>query len=259
MKKGLIFIMLFFLIMLTGCNNNQKNETFKNLIEKHEIEKSTVLIIKEEVVSQGNGVNAISYTNGFSGVIFDKDKSKYLILTSYHTIESFEGNLYVLLWNVPRYNDLDNKDKKGIEPYYESKPKANIEYTNIKYDLAILSFSLDDELPLVELADSNPEYGTEIAVISNPENRERNYLSFGKITTKKPVPFGDDKDKDQVNIIEHSAYVGSGSSGSVLLNNDLKIVGINLGGSTNLFGSFKKGKAMPVNRIVEFVDLYNKQ
>lgn len=185
--------------------------------------------------------------------------TKYLILTSYHTVESFEGNLYVLLWNVPRYNDLENKDKKGIELYYESKPKTTIEYTNIKYDLAILSFSYDDELPILEIEDSNPEYGSEIAVISNPENRERNNLSFGKVTSKKPVPFGDEKDKEQVNVIEHNAYIGPGSSGSVLLNKDLKIVGINLGGSTNIFGSFKKGKAMPTNRIKEFINLYSKQ
>ncbi len=58
----------------------------------------------------------------------------------------------------------------------------------------------------------------------------------------------------QYPIIKHTAMISAGSSGSALINEDLEIVGINLGGGENIFRRFINGMAMPSNRIHAFLD-----
>lgn len=259
-KKISLIILSIFLFLLIGCSNQRTyiNEKLKSKITESNIVQSTVLIVKEQHETKNDSAASVTYSYGFSGGIIKKDGNRYYILTAFHPIEEITNeNLIILQWDEPRYNDLPREQKKGIAIYYESKPKARIEYTDIKYDLAIISFESDKELPILEISDVEAKYGDEIASISNPKDQDRNHLSFGKITSKNAVPFGDEKDDIQYPVIEHSAYINEGSSGSILVNGDLKLVGINLGGTTRR-GKFIKAKAMPLDRIVEFINQFNK-
>lgn len=58
----------------------------------------------------------------------------------------------------------------------------------------------------------------------------------------------------QYPIIEHTSVLSEGSSGSALLNENLEIVGINLGGSENIFRQYISGMAMPSNLILDFLE-----
>jgi S1-C subfamily serine protease len=89
--------------------------------------------------------------------------------------------------------------------------------------------------------------------MGNPDENSRNTVTTGKITSREPVPFGDKDGETQHNIIEHTAKTSSGSSGGALLNKDMEIVGIHLGGSENIFRSFLRGKAMPCDRMLDFL------
>lgn len=93
-----------------------------------------------------------------------------------------------------------------------------------------------------------------MATISNPQGLERNTITVGKIYSKEPVPFGDKAGETQYNVIEHTAEVYQGSSGSALINEDLEIVGINLGASEDAFHHFLRGKAMPCDSILDFIN-----
>ncbi|VEU80570.1 S1 family peptidase [Haploplasma axanthum] len=255
-KRYILILLAILLFILIGCSNQHTyiNEELKSKITESNIIQSTVLIVKEQKETSNDSATSITYSYGFSGGIIKKEENKYYILTAFHPIEQLtDENLIVLLWNEPRYNDLPSEQKKGISRYYASKSKAKIEYTDIKYDLAIISFESGKELPILEISDTEAMFGDDISSISNPKDRDRNYLSFGKITSKIAVPFGDDKDNIQYNVIEHNSYINEGSSGSILINNDLKVVGINLGGTTRR-DKFIKAKAMPLDRIIEFIN-----
>ena len=91
------------------------------------------------------------------------------------------------------------------------------------------------------------------------QNGERNMVTAGKISSRKPSPFGDEEGKLQYPIIKHTALISGGSSGSALLNENLEIVGINLGGKENIFHSFIAGMAMPSDRIRTFMDEWKNQ
>jgi S1-C subfamily serine protease len=63
---------------------------------------------------------------------------------------------------------------------------------------------------------------------------------------------------NQYNIIQHSAKSSIGFSGGALLNKDMEIVGISLGAGENIFHQFKVGKAMPCDKILDFLAAWNR-
>ena len=141
--------------------------------------------------------------------------------------------------------------------YYDTLPIGTVEYGDDKYDLAIVSFVSERKLSTITLSSQAPDFKDKVAAIGNPANRGRNYISFGTITSKEPVPFGDETDDIQFNVITHSAYVSEGSSGGMLINEDAELDGINLGGVVNGFGKFIEGKAMPIDKIIDFLNDYS--
>lgn len=60
-------------------------------------------------------------------------------------------------------------------------------------------------------------------------------------------------------IITHSSVISEGSSGSALLDEDLDIVGINLGGNKNLFHQFVSGMAIPNDQVRAFLAEWGKK
>jgi len=197
-----------------------------------------------------------SYSVGFCGVIFRQDKDRCYALTAYHAVDSLESSsLIVLAYDDRTYNEYALAQDKctGLNDYYERFPIAKVEFYDAKYDLAILSFESVSKLKELAVSNDAPQYGSKVAVISSPSGEERNRITYGKIISKTPVEFGDENGKSQYKVIRHSAYENEGSSGSVLLNENCEIVGINLGGGKDIFGNFRYGLAMPSNRIIDFI------
>lgn len=260
MKKIIMLTLIFSLMFITGCKEKEYfNQELNSKILDSNIVHSTVLIVKEKMEISNELVTSTTYSSGFSGVIFNKCESKYYIMTSRHSIEEITTEkLYILASDEPRYSELENDQKKGVQKYYESKSIGHIEYSDPKFDLAIISFHSNLELPIATISKKELVYGEQIATISNPQSKKRNHISFGKIISKNPVPFGDNKNSLEYNIIEHDAYISEGSSGSMLINDNLEVIGINLGGTTKQKGKFIKAKAMPSNRILEFINEYKK-
>ena len=177
------------------------------------------------------------------------------MLTAAHAIEKSDNvSLIILPYDTPTYNAYLSSGNKpiGLAEYYAKLPQAEIEYVDEKYDLAILSFSLDKALSVLDISDTPPQKGDKIAVISSPMEEQRNFITYGKITSKKPLPFGDKAGKTQEKVIRHSAYINTGSSGSPVINKDLEIQAINLGGGADVFGNFRYSIAISSDKILDF-------
>ncbi|MBU3110143.1 S1C family serine protease [Clostridium lacusfryxellense] len=89
--------------------------------------------------------------------------------------------------------------------------------------------------------------------MSNPDGK-RNIITAGKMGGKKFWTYEDEAGKIKYSIMKHSAVISRGSSGSALLNEDLEIVGINLGGNENLMHQFTSGIAMPNDQLHDFLE-----
>ncbi|MDR0295594.1 MAG: S1C family serine protease [Prevotellaceae bacterium] len=198
---------------------------------------------------------SISYSAGQSGVIYQRENEKYYVLTALHGIpigpDSNDIKLLVLGYNQPEYKEAGVNI--GLKAYYSQFPQAVLEYYDEAYDLAVISFQSGNDYPVLPIASEPPKYGEAVAAIGNPHVGNRNSVATGKITSKKPVPFGDKAGENQYKIIQHSAKTSVGCSGGALLNKDLEITGINLGAGENIFRQFKVGKVMPCDKILEFL------
>lgn len=243
--------MLLYMILKPIAN---KNTIYPELQSKI---TDGVLSANVYIMRQFQEENSIGYSSGFSGVIFKRDNDKYYILTAYHAFYPERNDSLIVLeykdQTIAEYMNSGNQFM-GITDYYSQFPLAKVEYYDEKYDLAILSFVSDTKLNAISVSDSNPKYNDKIFSISNPMGEERNKITYGKILSKSPVPFGKGNEGLEHNILRHSAYINIGSSGSALLNENLEIVGINLGGSENIFRNFLYGMAIPSEDINEFLE-----
>ena len=234
----IVLIFVFFLPMRSFLNRVM-NEEFVERVEKNAL-SANIQIVRQEFKYEGNA-SVTEYSPAASGVIIRKEGNKYYAITAGHVIPKHNTQLLVM-----EYNDLDFS-------YYEQFSQVVVEYTNEKYDLAVISFISDEDFAVLSIAEETPQYGEKVASMSN-SNKKRNMITVGKIISRVPKPFGDKAGKKEYPIIKHTALTGAGSSGCGILNMDLEIVGINLGSRKNMLKQFIYGMAMPNNRILEFLE-----
>jgi len=253
-----IGVMLCAAVIIAVCYvvffSNSENLDFIEAVNSKAISANILLINATEESS------SISYSAGQSGVIFKRENEKYYVLTALHGIpiepELNNVKFLVLGYDQPEYKDAGLHI--GLKAYYSQFPEAVIEYYDEAYDLAVISFLSENEYTILSIASEQPKHGAPVAAIGNPHTGNRNTVTTGKITSKKPVPFGDEAGKNQHSIIQHSAKSSIGFSGGALLNRNMAIVGINLGAGENIFHQFKVGKAMPCDKILDFLAAWNK-
>ena len=258
----LIILSISFLLPLISPSINQSlNKEFIEKVDQDAL-SANINIVGLEYRNEENA--SISVPEGASGVIIGKESNKYYALTAKHIFKEPNNNhttrFIVMGHNHPDFIDFLSKggEHQGMTNYYEQFPEAEVEYSNDKYDLAIISFKTNENYTVLPISTEIPKYGDIVAAMGT-QNGKRNIVTAGKISSRKPSPFGDEEGNFQYPIIKHTAFVSAGSSGSALLNEDLEIVGINLGGKENMFHSFISGMAMPSDRISTFMDEWKNQ
>lgn len=259
--KRLCFV---FLLMLAGillspvmyeyrCKTRCYDDMNDSITE--EVLKSNIVIVGREEAENSENVTHISYGAGASGVIFAAEENTYYVLTAYHVVANAENTDYFILpYGTPTYSEIREESETHIplEEYYEQFEKASVVYADEEYDLAVISFVSKEPLNTIEIGETNPVYKERIAVISNPEG-ERFVNSFGKINDEDYYLFDPDE-MLAVDVYKHNAYIAPGSSGSVVLNDRMEIVGINIGGGTDFLHRFKCGYMVPCEMIQEFLN-----
>ncbi len=175
---------------------------------------------------------------GASGVLFCVRENEFFLLTNNHNISK------------TGYDEVEYfvTDYKGNE--YD---KVSVVYSDAAYDLAVISFTTgrDGFAPLT-LASENPRIGTRVAAIGWP-NERINALTLGRVLLYDVVSVDEDESQVEFDVIYHDAPVYPGSSGSMLLNENLEIVGINFAEGVDDDGGFSHGCAVPVVKVREFL------
>ena len=264
-KHKIIFIMILvsiiivsiFLPSIKSFYNQAMNREFIENVESNALSANIKIVQLKYKNDENSSSTAVSA--GASGVIIRKEGNRYFALTANHVISEL-SDVDKTQIVVMGYDDLDFKDSlnmggefKGIANYYMQFSKVTVEYTSAKYDLALISFMSDKVYTALSLAEDIPKNGDKVASMSNPYGK-RNIITAGKIGSEKFWVYEDEAGKIKYPIIKHSAIISGGSSGSALINEDLRIVGINLGGNENLFHQFTSGMAMPNYQIHDFLE-----
>lgn len=169
-----------------------------------------------------------------SGVIYKKDG---YIITNYHVIESAvksNGKIEVFL----------SGDTK------KSYPATAVGY-HISSDLAVLKIKPDQDLPAIELAESdNLKIGQYVVTIGAPGGLEfMGSVTYGVISGLDRVV----STTPNLKLIQTDAAINPGNSGGALLNTEGKLIGIN--SSKIVSEEFEgMGFAIPLKTVVEKCD-----
>jgi S1-C subfamily serine protease len=232
-----------------------RNRTYPDLESKiNENVMSANIAIVAVSEKQSDNMTSTSYAPGSSGVIFLREGGRYYALTANHVIAKEENTHFLVLpYGSPSFEEYrEVNENVGLSSYYNHFPKLKVEYVDEKYDLAVISFEYDDELSVLIVSESLPEHGSRIALIGNPDG-EKFVLNFGKITSRGVVSFVTDDSFAENQVLRHSAYSDHGSSGCVVLNEDMQIAGIEIGGGEDFLGRFRYGAMIPCDQIQEFL------
>ena len=183
-------------------------------------------------------------TSTGSGVIFDEDASYYYCLTNHHVAEKKDG-----------YDNLTIK----IEDCYGVEHEAMLKYSNSSYDLAVVRFKKGDtELRVAELALTPADIGDIVINLGQPEGL-KNAVTYGHVVAYNQL--GDSLDGNEESDVEfevmwQNAPINHGSSGGAVLNDELKLVGINFAAGEDASQEMLYAFSIPVDRVREFIAEY---
>ena len=253
----LVLLAVFILIYPSVYEHICKTRHFDEFEEgiTTEVLESNIVIVRRLEETNGN-VTHVSYSSGASGVIFDSENDTYYALTAYHVVMNCENtDLFVLPYGSPTYSEYskNNDSYVSYEMYYGQFRNPQLVYFDEECDLAVIKFKSNKKMNVLSICEKNPQYKERIAVISNPMG-ERFLCTYGTINSKKYYIFNSNDGLLPVNTYKHSAYENYGSSGSAVLNSEMQIVGINIGGGTDFMQRFKFGAMVPCEMICEFLE-----
>ena len=225
------------------------------------IESSNIRII----AVSGSEEEGFGYSAGASGVVFEKDNDTYYAMTAYHVVKESRAKYFIVATALtPTYDEY--KKQKGItghipqKEYYDAMPLASVEYENEQSDLAIISFRFSEDLDAAEVAKDNPKKGDKIVAVGNPSNIEGHFIqTYGKILSEEEEEFRTNDGQLPSMVLKHSAYESPGSSGGAVFSEKMELVGINVGGGTDLFGRFRYGVMIPAEQIHRCISDWREQ
>ena len=184
-----------------------------------------------------------------SGVIIYKAGNIAYALTNNHVVES------TMVGSTSSYTVFDGYDGEHT--------LASVLYKDAAYDLAVVSFSLyttdsteiRHDLPATPIAPKNAAVKAPVALVSSP-NGTHNSTTFGKVSRYEKIQLSDSTDEDVTfPVMTHSAFSMPGSSGGVVINYAMNIVGIHFasGYYDDAMTDYAEGYAIPAEKIREFL------
>ncbi|MGN1207020.1 MAG: trypsin-like peptidase domain-containing protein, partial [Eubacteriales bacterium] len=222
----------------TAITNAISRDTIKSIVKIYNTSYNTFMGIEtSKTVSQG------------SGFCFFKDNGYCYILTNCH---------------VARKDDSYDKQKFSIEDYkgntytgylYRGENRT-VDAISPDYDLACLYFkSSSTEVKALSIAQTNPSIYDDLISLGAPRG-QTNYITYGTIGTYRTIQlYNTSKLESNVTfpVIEHSAYIDSGSSGGPVLDVNLNVIGVNYAGNDKTQSSYSYSYAVPAEKVNEFL------
>lgn len=253
MKKIQLLIFIGLLsLMLVGCKSQKTYsdlyQTYANYVSNNQEIYQTDIdyfnhvsedTIRSVVLVEKTIFNAPGSATG-SGVIIKADDQYYYVLTNNHVVYTPLGAQYTLT----------------IGDYRGAKYEATIYAQNHNYDLAILKFRKGIEpLSPIPFANSNIDLEQRVAVLGYPVY-QTNAITLGNSIDYDTVDL-DSSLYEMTNVLFDvlitDAPVKSGSSGSVVINDQYQIVGLVYAGNfTSESETSVYSLAIPLEKILEF-------
>lgn len=212
--------------------------------------------VSEKAILANVRVDADFYNSAFSltpekhsqgsGIIYKESGGFYYILSNYHVVKNEKSYARV------NYSVFDA---------YGNEYSADLLFCDENYDLAALKIRKNEEAPLLALdfEYEAPRAGETVITVSSPEGQLNTPL-YGEAVAYKSISLeGVKGDKTEVSfeVIWHTAPAKNGSSGSALINSDMKIVGINYAVGSKDNGEFLYCFAIPSVKVKEFLEAYS--
>ena len=221
---------------------------FEELVNAITLEtmRATVMLAVEkyDVVNTiwGEAKSNVSHSSG-SGVIYAEEGEYYYCLTNNHVIATEKSGITVTV--------LDYKSVGYA---------AEIVAADAKYDLAVVRFLKNASAPLEVLPFNTtpPAVGETVIAIGTPDGQP-NAVTVGEVIRYATASIGgvsDTQSDISFPVIWHSAPMDNGSSGGVLIDTELRIVGINYAAASSN-GEFVYGLSVPVEKVLEFLEMNN--
>ncbi|MBN3490165.1 trypsin-like peptidase domain-containing protein [Acholeplasma equirhinis] len=215
--------------------------------------------IQTKIISSNVKINTYVYDLGFlgwshinqgygsgSGVIIDLFQDYFIVLTNAHVTYN-HGRSHII---------IDVIDYKGNA--YKAYKMEDSEL--LEYDLSLIYFKKTSiSYNIIQIAQDNPNIG-EIAISIGQPGGQNNSVTYGtimKYTKINEYKEGSSFEPPEFNVMQHNAPTAPGSSGGVILNDKLMLIGLHFAGSTDSFGNFAFGYAIPVGKIREYLKLFN--
>lgn len=207
---------------------------------------SLVLVRTATATAAGRG------TKTGSGIIFlaEQDGSDiiYYLLTNHHVVtDAVAGGLF----DISPYTVEDYRGESGYR-------NVTLLASSAAYDLAVLRMrgaaDAGYKLPALPFAAACAGVGEAVAAIGQPGG-QRNALTYGHAGECRVLGTPADSDDSQVTfpVLYHTAPIASGSSGGAVLNFTGELVAVNFAGAYSEEGVFRAGIAIPVERVLEYL------
>jgi S1-C subfamily serine protease len=180
-----------------------------------------------------------------SGVIFYETESYYYVLTNEHVAVKSESR---------------NNVKYAIYDYLGNEYRAFLYEGSLSKDddLAVLFFPKgSDELKMMTFNEAQLSASDQVIAIGQPKGQE-NTITFGEIIDFGPTSISNRNDElvtRDFEAIKHDARVNSGSSGGMLLDYNLNVIGINFASSQNE-ETFLYSLAIPISIVINYIETF---
>ena len=175
-----------------------------------------------------------------SGVIFAESGGYYYCLTNNHVVSTDKAGREIKLFD-----------------YCTRAYSGELVCEDADYDLAVVRFkkNFSDELKVLDFNDDVLAIGEKVIAIGSPGGQQ-NAVTIGEVLKyAKANITGADESVSNItfSVLWHSAPMNSGSSGGVLVDTALRIVGINYAAASSE-GKFAYGLTVPAEKVREFLE-----
>ena len=256
MKKAVNCILILLILPLTLCGCAPKKEDKEPVVYddmEKAFETSGLISANIGIFTKTVSADSVSYGECGSGTIIKKEGNTCYALTAKHVVSHPDSEIIIFTVNT----ELTMETIPGVdysvltEDAYNAMLPAEVVLTSDTNDLAVISFTSEEDLMVAELAETEPKVGDRILCVGHPE---MNWYarSYGEVTSGISR-FGESTGYPS-NAMQHSAYIQVGSSGGGVFNEDMKLTGTITGAMISPDGSkFISGYMIPTSEINVFL------
>lgn len=248
-KRAAAFAAALALVLFAGaCNIGYVNETtFINRVTETAVKAGVKIEIGYGIGGMWGNETVEVYQG--SGVIYAQNESgEYFALTNNHVVQAPENMRETYFSVIDCYGNRHTGERIN---------------SSADDDLAVVKFSVDVSiygalsLQVLPIAEENASVNETVVSVGAPDG-QFNAVTIGRILRYESITLTEEESSSHVSypVVCHTAVIHSGSSGGMLIDRNLQIVGINYAGASNEeTDEFYEGYAIPAESVRAFLNM----